>query len=264
MSGAEPTFTIYVPAWEVARERVGTVEPEETRALLCAALDRVESGWPAVRDLQRWVERHREQEGAEDDYGVLLTYVESEVREAFRSMALTLADVVADWPGWERASTDDVDGWLSAFVRYVRVLVLATEGARVPPEFRERVHQVAPLRLGGEWCRQVSGVLEAIRDRSAVGSVKDARSAVAFLTHAIPEEERARVSGQLLVHLEAMYAATAPPPPEWLILLRAYFMEHAHEASPGDGQGSPAWLEIVSENFPAGRAPSDAQPGEPQ
>jgi hypothetical protein len=31
VSGAEPEYTIYVPAWGVARERVGTVEPEETR-----------------------------------------------------------------------------------------------------------------------------------------------------------------------------------------------------------------------------------------
>jgi hypothetical protein len=232
VSEAEPEFTIYVPAWGGARERVGMVEPQVTRALLCTALDLVESGWPAVRDLQRWVERHREQERAADDYGCLLTYVESEVLEAFRTIALTLAAVAADWPEWERASTDDVDGGLSAFVRYVTVLLLATEGAQVPPEFRELVHQVVPLRLGGEWSWQLSGVLEAIGDRSeAAGSVKDARSAVEFLTHALPAEERDRVSGQLLIDLEALYAATAPPPPEWLRLLRAYFVEHTHDAS---------------------------------
>ncbi|MBW3572577.1 MAG: hypothetical protein KY467_15855 [Gemmatimonadetes bacterium] len=126
-------------------------------------MDRVESGWTAVRDLQQWMERNREREGAEDDYGCLLTYVETEVRETFRSMAVALAQVAADWPESERASTDDVEGQLSAFVRYVTVLRLATESATVPPQFRELVRQAAPLGLAGEWFRQLSGVLRGTR-----------------------------------------------------------------------------------------------------
>jgi hypothetical protein len=51
-------------------------------------MDRVESGWTAVGPLHQWLERNRGQESAEDDYGCLLTYVETEVRETFRSLAV--------------------------------------------------------------------------------------------------------------------------------------------------------------------------------
>lgn len=235
MTGTEPNATIYGPDWMAARDRLPLVEPAEGRALLASAMDRVESGWTAVRDLQNWLDQNKGREGADDDYGCLLTYVETDVRELFRSMALALAHVAADWPGEERASTDDVDGWLSALVRHVTVLRLATESATVPPEFRELVRQVAPLGLAGEWFHQLSGVLRAIGDRStAAASVQGARAAVAFLTAALPEAERERASAVLLTDLEALYALTGPPPPEWLDLLKEYFAGRAHDASPSE------------------------------
>lgn len=231
--GTEPNATIYGADWMTARDRLPLIEPAEGRALLASAMDRVESGWTAVRDLQHWLDRNKGRESADDDYGCLLTYVETDVRESFRSMALALAHVAADWPGEERASTDDVDGWLSAFVRHVTVLRLATESATVPPEFRELVRQVAHLGLAGEWFHQLSGVLRAIGDRStAAGSVQDARAAVAFLTAALPEAERERASAALLTDLEALYALAGPPPPEWLDLLRDYFAGQADDANP--------------------------------
>jgi hypothetical protein len=194
-------------------------------------MDRVESGWTAVRALQQWVERNREPESVEDDYGCLRTYVETEVRESFRSMAVTLAHVTADWPAWEQASPDDVDGWLSTFVRYVTVLRLAAQSATVPPEFRELVRQVAPLGLAGEWFRQLSGVLRAVREHSNVAaSAHDARAAVEFLIAALPEAERKRARGALLTNLEALHALAGPPPPEWLDLLKEYFAGRAHDA----------------------------------
>lgn len=229
----EPKFTIYTSAWVAARNRLTLVEPAEAWALLSSAMDRVESGWSAVRDLQHWLDRNGRHQTADDDYGCLLTYVETEVRETFRAMALALAQVVTDWPKGERASMDDVEGWLSGFVRYVTVLCLATKSATVPPEFRERVRQVAPLGLTGEWFRQLSGVLGAIRDRStAAGNVQDARAAVEFLIAALPAAKREQARAGLLTNVEAIYALWGPPPPEWLHLLREYFAEQAHEANP--------------------------------
>lgn len=228
MTGTAPEVTIYGPEWTAARDRLASVQPAEARALLASAMDRVESGWTTVGALHQWLERNRGRESAEDDYGCLLTYVETEVRETFRSMAVALAHVAADWPDWERASTDEVDGLLSTFVRYVTVLRLATESATVPPEFRELVRQVAPLGLAGEWFRQLLGVLRAIGDRStAAGSVRDARAAVEFLTAALPEAERERASAILLSDIEALYKLTGPPPPEWLDLLKEYLAGHA-------------------------------------
>lgn len=233
MTGTVPEVTIYGPEWTAARNRLASVEPAEARALLASAMDRVESGWTAVSVLHQWLERNRGRESAEDDYGCLLTYVETEVRETFRSGALALAHVAADWPDWERASTEDVEGLLSTFVRYVTVLRLATESATVPTEFRELVRQVAPLGLEGEWFHQLLVVLRAIGDRlTATGSVQGARAAVEFLTAALPEAERERARGILLTNLEALHALAGPPPPEWIDLLRDYFAGQAHDASP--------------------------------
>lgn len=232
MTGTEPDATIYTPAWVAARDRLAFIEPAEARALLASAMDRVESGWTAVRDVQHLLDRNRGRESGDDDYGCLLTYVETEIRESFRSMALALAHVAADWPAWERASIDDVEGSLSAFVRYVTVLRLATESATVPPEFRGLVRQVAPLGLAGEWFRQLSGVLRAIGHRvTAAGSVEGARAAVEFLTAALPEADRERGRAVLLTDLEGVYALSGPPP-EWFGLVKQYFAGRAHDASP--------------------------------
>lgn len=234
----EPEFTIYIPAWNAARNRLTSVPTADTRALLASALDQVESGWPAVRGLQLWVQQNRERAGGADDYGCLLTYVEAELREAFRSVAHTLADLVSDWPGWERASVDDVDGWLSAFVRYVTVLVLASETASVPAGFRELVRQVAPYRLGGAWDARLKETLGAIGDRSAgAARVTDAREAVDVLLDALPEEQRASASGSLVGKVESLYAAAGQPSLPWIEVLKEHYRESKvllHHGGPHD------------------------------
>jgi hypothetical protein len=52
--GAEPRATIYVPAWLLARARLLVWTGDDgARALLASAMDQVESGWEAVRAVQR-------------------------------------------------------------------------------------------------------------------------------------------------------------------------------------------------------------------
>lgn len=102
MTATEPGKTIYGPGWKAARKRLAAADPDETDALLASAMDRVESAWPAVRDLTRWVQLNREWERADDEYACLLTFIEWELCEAFRSMAFALAEVAATWPESEK------------------------------------------------------------------------------------------------------------------------------------------------------------------
>jgi hypothetical protein len=229
----EPRATIYGPAWRDARDRLEWVEDDDARVLLTSAMDQVESGWVAVGALQRWAEQHREPERPDDDYGALLTFAESEVQEVYREMASDLAEWVRAWPGQDLPPANDVDAGLSEFGRYAAVLVLATGAALdVPDAFRKVVHQVVRLRPGGQWFRRLAGTLAVLQDRAGGEITADtARQAVDFLLHALPEPERERAGGQLLVNLNSMYAVAGPPPPGWLALLQAYFSEQAGEAS---------------------------------
>jgi hypothetical protein len=197
-------------------------------------MDQVESGWDAVRAVQRWADRHPEPDRPDDEYGALLRFAESELQEVFRLMASHLAALVMGWPERDLPPDNDVDAHRTEFGRYATVLVLATEGAvEVPDGFRAAVRQVGRLLPGGEWFRHLTETFAGIQDVYASEiTAGTARQAVDFLLHGIPEAERDRVKGQLLVNLEALYAITGPPPPEWLRLLQAYFAEHAHGGAP--------------------------------
>jgi hypothetical protein len=239
--GEEPRATIYVPAWLEARERLASVEDEDARALLTSAMEQVESAWESVRGLQRWAEQHAERLRVDDDYGALLTFATSEVQEVFRGLAFNLAALVEAWPGRDLPADNDVSARLSEFARFALVLVLATGAAvDVPDEFRDLVRQVAQLRPGGPWATGLAATFAAIQDVSDAEITADsARQAVDFLLHGIPEPDREPIGGVLVGEVAAHYARA--------------------------GQESPAWLEIVSEYFPAAPAPSaGAQAGEQQ
>lgn len=229
--GEEPSATIYGPAWLEARERVVWIEDEDARALLASAMDQVESGWDAVRAVQRWADRHPERDRADDEYGALLTFAESELQEVFRSMAFDLAALVTGWPGRSLPPGNDIDAHRTEFGRYATVLVLATGAAlNVPEGFRAAVRQVARLLPGGEWARRLAETFAGIQDVSDSEITADtARQAVDFLLHALPESERERISGLLVQDVESRYGAAGQPPPPWLGVLKDFF------ALPGDG-----------------------------
>jgi hypothetical protein len=223
--GEEPSATIYGSAWLEARERVVWIDDEDARALLSSAMDQVESGWDAVRAVQRWADRHPEPERPDDEYGALLTFAESELQEVFRSMAFNLAALVTAWPGLSLAPDNDIDAHRTEFGRYATVLVLATGAAvSVPDGFRMAVRQVARLLPGGEWFRRLTESFAGIQDVSnSEITAESARQAVDFLLHARPEPERERESGGLVRDLESRYEAAGQPPPPWLGVLKGYF-----------------------------------------
>jgi hypothetical protein len=110
--GPEPDFTIYrTEGWASARARLeqGDEVAQDCATLLRKVMDHVETGWYIVRELVLVAEQRPYESG---DYGYLLRFIEAELGDAFRSVAGSLAHVVAGWPGWGRATTDDVsDFW---------------------------------------------------------------------------------------------------------------------------------------------------------
>lgn len=228
MTGSgEPHETIYTPVWASARARLAQVEPEEVRALLCLAMDHVEGGWPALRALQLWANTYPERERGNDGYGLLLTFGDAEVREAFGSLARGLANLVTLWPRSELPHTsDDLAGHLEVFVRYATVLSLAVESANVPNHYKVLVRNVAYLR--GLWASNFSQILDAIGEHAIADY---AREALEVLVQGIPADEQDRVSGLLAVEVQMLYASVGQSLPPWLRLVESYFNSYETGAS---------------------------------
>jgi hypothetical protein len=155
--GAEPFHTIYGRAWYAARERSST---GAACRLAVDLLDRVESGWHAIRDLQQWFEAHHLRARQPDAYGHLLTFIGSDLVDVFREVAGGVADLVPGGEGWEaEADPDGVAGDVDVFVRYLALLQLAVQSAPVPEPFAVLVASVAE-RLRG-WGDEVAALVSA-------------------------------------------------------------------------------------------------------
>jgi len=150
-SGAEPLHSIYRPAWSEARTRADAADPD-ARRLLLRMLDLVEQGWQGVRDLQRWYEDNDARAHASDEYAHLLAFVDGDVVDVFRGIAVDCAELVPDWKSWEaEADPDGVLGEIDVFVRYVALLRLAVQAESVPDEFGVLVASVSErLRAWGD------------------------------------------------------------------------------------------------------------------
>ena len=213
--GAEE-FT--VAEWLVVRNQLAGRDDldEATSRLLTAAMDHLEHGWVVLAPLERWVEhRHPERERADDAYGFLLTFVEADLLDAFRTVAFNVMHLVREWPEFDRVTPDDVE--LSLFVRYVSVLRQATEGADVPDAFRDLVHGLAPLDPGAPWERELSATLAAIgADAQAEETSSLALSFVDVALRGLPGDQR----GPMAEHVDSLYARAGLPSPAWLEVFR--------------------------------------------
>lgn len=223
-SGEEPSVTIVDSAWAEARAGLARVTDDDARTLLASAMDQVESGWEAMRGLQRIAEQHPRRERGPDGFGSLLTFAEAEVLEVFRELASDLAEWVRKWPGDDLSPHNDVEARLSEFGRYVTVLVRATAAALDLPEaFGSAVRQVGHLVPGGEWFGQLSTSFASILDvAGGLMNVEAARDAMHALVRELPESVRQHAGGLLVADLEAAYAKVGGPP-SWIRMLKAYF-----------------------------------------
>jgi hypothetical protein len=157
---AEPQRTIYVRSWGDARRRVEMVAPQ-TRPALLAALNHVETGWEHVRELQRWYDDNREHAQGDDDYALILSFIDGDVVDVYREIAAEVAALVPGYPGWKNnADPGAIDGDLDVFRRYFRVFALAVEQAPETEPVRELVRRAARGLAG--WCTELAILVAAI------------------------------------------------------------------------------------------------------
>jgi hypothetical protein len=158
-AGAEPLRTIYGPAWYASLERAHGMEPSE-RGPLLDLLFRVESGWHALRDLQRWAEAERFHENDANAYVHLLAFVDGDLVDVFREVAGGAVELV---PGLTDEDDPDPEGVIAdteTFARYLTLIRLAVQVAKVPGPFAVLVTSAAE-RLAG-WAEDVAALVAVV------------------------------------------------------------------------------------------------------
>ena len=169
----EPLHTIHQGKWCAGRERLeGLAGPE--RLALSDLLDHVEGAWPHLRDLQLLYETDRARARETDFYGQLLNFIDGDLVDVFRSVAIDTAALVPGWTGWREAieSLDDLDGDATLFARYADVLIMAVHHPDVPLHLRAAADRFGPVMLG--WYAQFTTLLAAARaelDDSPAGAL---------------------------------------------------------------------------------------------
>lgn len=157
----EPLHTIYLPWWTDARQRAQRLDPP-LRAMFGRMLDHVEAGWTHVAPLQRWYEAHRDRaRDASDDYAHLLNFIDGDLVDLFRELAVGVAALVPGYDGWEaEADPGGVDGELGRFARYFAVFQRAVEAIGVPAKLGDAVRAAAQGLAG--WATELAVLVRAI------------------------------------------------------------------------------------------------------
>ena len=157
----EPRHTIYLPWWTDAWERAQRLDPP-LRAMFTRARDHVEAGWGHVAPLQRWYEAHRDRaRDASDDYAHLLNFIDGDLVDLFRELAVGVAALVPGYDGWEAdADPGGVDGELDRFTRYLTVFQCAAEAIDIPVELKQAIRAAGKGMIG--WATELTVLVSAI------------------------------------------------------------------------------------------------------
>lgn len=222
MSGqeTEPYRSFTAAEWRAVRDQLASAAASDgtpALRLLASAMEDLVSCWEVLRPLQIWVDQHPDDKIERDDdpYGFLLTFAEADLLDAFQKAASKLMHLARDWPDFESITPDDVE--LSLFVRYVSVLLPATEALPVPDSFKHLVRQLAPLVAGQPWERKLSATLDALSAHArAEDSAGLAMDFVDVVLHDLPGDRHLL----LIQHLELLYVGAGLEPPEWAAVFR--------------------------------------------
>jgi hypothetical protein len=146
--------------WLDARARVYALEPRQ-QEVFTRLLAHIESGWCRVRELQGVYDRRAALEARGGPLGDILGFIDGDVVDLFRAIALDAADLVPGWEGWERAADPgDMDGDAFLFARYVGVLRLAAQSRELDRAFLGNVESTCVALEG--WYAQLTDVLRTI------------------------------------------------------------------------------------------------------
>jgi hypothetical protein len=157
---AEPTVTIYTDEWEEARDHAARLRPSRGGTVWRRLLDHQERGWEYVRPLAlavEEVERAKEAGKEVDPEHAMYRFTHLEVVDLYRYNAFRCAAMVLAPYGIDLPSTEEIDGDVENFCRFMEMLRLASVHPDAPPEFRV-VQDNAPALA--EWYADFTGVFE--------------------------------------------------------------------------------------------------------